>query len=314
MSKGPFHELAGKMPNSPSDPLIDRYSYTGDILSFKRCSWQYGTFSHYRFTKALPIQAWFGDVIHMTIERLFRQFNGDIENSKKKKNKGKLPKKDDVVYHCDEIIEILKSRGMYARLSDQKSAKDLLNLFNRKEGVAFYSRIQESEVRLETIINPSSSILPYILNGIVDVLVAPNATSLEIWDYKAMDKPDLKKPADVAKLNDLENQMYTYVEIVESLFPGKTISHAVLYFVNELKSGKSGNPEYRIDLTDPSVKKRIVAARNDADTIVNQIRGCKSTGIFPLPTKGTVDEKTCDACEWRWKCPSPSKKYKFTAP
>ena len=32
---GPFDDLAGKMPNKPSETLIDRYSFTGDILSYR---------------------------------------------------------------------------------------------------------------------------------------------------------------------------------------------------------------------------------------------------------------------------------------
>lgn len=311
---GPFDDLAGKMPNKPSETLIDRYSFTGDILSYKRCSKQYGTFSHYRFTKALPIQAWFGDVVHMTIERLFRQTRGEIENEQKIMASDVAPNDADVIYHCEEVIEILKSRGMFARHSDQESVKGLLKIFNSTQGLPYYQRIQESEVRLETIINPDGSSMPYILNGIVDVLISLDDDTLEIWDYKAMDRPDSSIPAEADKLEDLENQMYTYVDIVQALFPDKTLSCAVLYFVNELAPGGGGNPEYRIDLSDSSVQQSIEDARNDANAIVDEIRRCKISGIFPLPKKGEVDKKTCDACEWRWKCPSTIKTYKFTAP
>jgi len=311
---GTFDDLAGKLTNKPTEMLIDRYSFTGDILSYKRCSKQYGTFSHYKFTKALPIQAWFGDVVHMTIERLFRQTKGEIENEQKNIANNVEPSDADVIYHCDEVIEILKSRGMFARHSDQESVKSLLKIFNSTQGLAFYERIHESEVRLETIIDPGGSSMPYILNGIVDVLFSPDDDTLEIWDYKAMDKPDSSIPAEAVKLADLENQMYTYVDIVQALFPDQKLSCAVLYFVNELDSGGSGNPEYRIDLTDASVQQSIVDARDDANTIVDEIRQCKTSGIFPLPKKGEVDKKTCDACEWRWKCPSTLKTYKFTAP
>ena len=314
MSKNPFSTLIGKMPYADQEKVIDSYSYTGDILSFKRCSWQYGTFSHYRFTKALPIQAWFGDVIHMSIELLFRQFKGDISDSSGKTAKGILPSDADVVFHCEESIAILKSKGMYARLSDQNSAKDLLKRFNSKEGVAFYNRIAASEVRLESIRHPKSGISPYIINGIVDVLVAPDKKSLEIWDYKAMDKPTKANPKDRQKLLELEGQMYTYFEIVQNMFPGKQITKAVLYFVNVLKPGGSGRPEYSIDLSDPSTIKKIDSTKLEADKTVETIRNCTSAGVFQYPKKGTVDVKTCDACEWRWTCPSTGKKYTINAP
>ena len=246
----------------------------------------------------------------MTIERLFRQTRGEIENEQKVMASNVVPNDADVIYHCEEVIEILKSRGMFARHSDQESVKDLLKIFNSTQGLPYYQRIQESEVRLETIINPDGS-MPYILNGIVDVLISPDDDTLEIWDYKAMDRPD---PAEADKLADLKNQMYTYVDIVQALFPDKTLSRAVLYFVNELAAGGGGKPEYRIDLTDASIQQSIEDARKDANAIVDEIRKCKNSGIFPLPKKGEVDKKTCDACEWRWKCPSTLKTYKFTAP
>lgn len=314
MSKPPFSTLVGQLPYAPQESIIDSYSYTGDILSFKRCSWQYGTFSHFRFTKALPIQAWFGDVIHMSIELLFRQFTGDIFDSTGKLAKGKLPTDEDVVYHCKECIAILKSKGMYARLSDHNSAKELLKTFNSREGVSFYSRIAASEVRLESIRHPENGKPPYVINGVVDVLIAPDQKSLEIWDYKAMDKPDNGTQEGKQKLRELEDQMFTYFEIVQSLFPSKQISQAVLYFVNELKPGGSANPEHRIDLADTSIIKKIKASKIEADKTVEEIRSCKSKGVFEFPKKGTVDTKTCDACEWRWSCPSTTKIYKINAP
>ena len=225
---GPFDDLAGKMPNKPSETLIDRYSFTGDILSLQEMFKAVCTFSHYRFTKALPIQSWFGDVVHMTIERLFRQTRGEIENEQKVMASNVVPNDADVIYHCEEVIEILKSRGMFARHSDQESVKDLLKIFNSTQGLPYYQRIQESEVRLETIINPDGS-MPYILNGIVDVLISPDDDTLEIWDYKAMDRPDASIPAEADKLADLENQMYTYVDIVQALFRQDVVSCSALF-------------------------------------------------------------------------------------
>jgi hypothetical protein len=313
MTKKVFAKLIGKMPFETATQQIDRYSYTGDILSFKRCSWQYGTFSHYKFTKALPVQAWFGDVMHMTIERLYRQFAGEIENAKSKKNKGGVPTDTDVEFHIKSVIQVLKSRGMYAKKSDHKSALDLAKIFNRIEGNSFYSKILGSEVRLEALIKPSSGMSHYMLNGIIDVLLS-DSKSLEIWDYKAMDKPDVTIPEEKAKLEMLENQMFTYYEIIKRDSPGKKFSHAVIYFMNELKPGKSGKPIHRIDLNDALIQKKISSAYADAEKIVHEIRQAKLTGHFPLPKMGKVDTKTCDACEWRWQCPSTSKSYNMSSP
>jgi hypothetical protein len=307
---GPLDSLKGKLPNKSSSNLIDRYSFTGDILSFKRCSMQYGKFKYYGFSKALPIQAWFGDVVHMTIEMLHRQVRGDVEDSAGSLAKGQLPSDADVEHHADNAMDILKSQGMSGSSKDERNVSELIKRFNSREGLNFYSRIVQSEVRLETIIDPSTSNDQYVLNGIIDVLRSPKKGVLEIWDYKAMVKPPKGDP----KLTDLENQMYNYVEIVQALFPDDKITHAVLYFVNELEPGGSGNPQYRLDLTSSKVKQEIKRARLDADKTVDQIREAKAAGKFPFPPKGSVEEKTCDACEWRWHCPSTKKKYNLTAP
>ena len=110
--------------------LIDRYSFTGDILSYGRCSKQYGKFKHYGFSKALPIQAWFGDVVHMTIELLFRQVKGDIKDASNMISKGILPTDDDVEFHAIESMNILKSKGMFGRKADREFVLELLKIFN----------------------------------------------------------------------------------------------------------------------------------------------------------------------------------------
>lgn len=306
----PLDSFKGKMPYSPPDLLIDRYSFTGDILSYGRCSKQYGKFKHYGFSKALPIQAWFGDVVHMTIELLYRQVKGDINDSSGSLSKGQLPDDDDVEHHANESMNILKSKGMFGRKADREYVVDLLKIFNSKEGLSFYERIIKSEVRLETIISPNTGNRPYIMNGIIDVLSSPTPGIIEIWDYKAMVKPPKGDP----KLASLENQMYNYVEIVQNLFPDEKITTAVLYFINELGPEGTGSPEYRIDLTDSKISSCISTARDEANDIVEQIRKARATGNFPDPVKGTVDVKTCDACEWRWHCTSASKTYTLHAP
>ena len=100
-----------------------------------------------------------------------------------------------------------------------------------------------------------------------------------------MDKPDNGTQEGKQKLRELEDQMFTYFEIVQSLFPSKQISQAVLYFVNELKPGGSANPEHRIDLADPSIIKKINASQIEADKTVEEIRSCKSSGNFNFPKK-----------------------------
>ncbi len=306
----PLQELRGKMPYSPPDMLIDRYSFTGDILSYGRCSKQYGKFKHFGFTKALPIQAWFGDIVHMTIELLFRQVKGDIADASGTLKENEMPSDEDVEHHAEESMKALKTKGMFGRRADREFVVELLKLFNTREGLRFYRRIMKSEVRLETVIAPETEQRPYIMTGIIDVLASPTPGVIEIWDYKAMAKPPLGDP----KLTSLENQMYNYVEIVQALFPQHTITTAVLYFINEIGPNGSGEPEHRIDLTDKIVGDCITTARIEANEIVERIRSAKAAGRFPDPPRGSVEKKTCDACEWRWHCTSTVYDYTLQAP
>ena len=105
----PLSSLEGLLPNNPPEGLIDRFSYTGDIHPYTVCSKQYGTFEHYGFAKALPIQAWFGDAVHMTIEMLYNQYSGNLAGSDGEVRPGVLPSEEDVEFHTMTSISILKS-------------------------------------------------------------------------------------------------------------------------------------------------------------------------------------------------------------
>ena len=307
----PLSSLEGLLPNNPPEGLIDRFSYTGDIHPYTVCSKQYGTFQHYGFTKALPIQAWFGDAVHMTIEILYNQYSGNLVGSDGEVRPGVLPSEEDAEFHTKTSISILKSRGMNARESDRRVVIDLMSRFNKVEGSSFYKRIEKTEIRLETVVEPEDGeIRPYIMNGVIDVLVSSEGDELEIWDYKAMNKPEEGDE----KLEVLKNQMFNYFEIVRSLYPNRPIATAVLYFVNELREDGSGDPIYSIDLTDSSIGEQIKRARVFANQVVEKIRDGKSEGKFPVPTKGSVDRQTCGACFLRWSCPSTDKEYTLHAP
>ena len=305
----PLEALSGNLLHAPAADGLDRYSFTGDVLSFSRCSRQYGQFKHFGFAKALPIQAWFGDVVHMTIEALFRQFSGERPNARGEVNTGELPTDEDVESHAVAAMRILSLHGMHGKPDDKDHVTNLLKTFNHHEGIEFYDRIEQSEVHLETVIRPDSQ-RAYVLHGVVDMLGADEEGSIEIWDYKAMDRPADDDP----KLRSLEHQMFTYAEIVRSLHPERAVKSAVLYFVNELSKEPSGDPVHRMDLESDEAAARIEEARAEAEGIIAQIRTAREANRFPTPARGEVDRKTCDACEWRWSCTGAFREYRMTAP
>ena len=206
----PLDALAGNLRHAPAEDGLDRYSFTGDVLSFSRCSRQYGQFKHFGFAKALPIQAWFGDVVHMTIEALFRQFSGERPNARGEVKTGELPTDEDVESHAVAAMRILSLHGMHGKPDDKDHVTNLLKTFKHYEGIEFYDRVEQSEVHLETVIRPDSQ--RAMCCGVVDMLRADEG-SIEIGYRRWTGLRTMIQNC------VLEHQMFTYAEIVRPLTP-----------------------------------------------------------------------------------------------
>ena len=163
-----------------------RFSLTGDIISFRHCSRQYGYFGNDGFVPAQAVQIFYGTVVHQVLDRCHRHYSGLMNPHLV----GQLPSDADIDRYFNEVENALRSHGIRPA-SPNVAAKALriLKLFNVIEGPTLYPRVFDTEYRLE------SDQGQYVLRGVVDVLATGVGTTdpgqMEIWDYKGTQMPDL---------------------------------------------------------------------------------------------------------------------------
>jgi PD-(D/E)XK nuclease superfamily len=287
----------------PSEPAIrPRFSLTADIISFRRCSRQYGHFGNDGYVPAQAVQVFFGTIIHQVLDRCHRHYSGLMGAPK-----GSFPTNADVEAYFGEVENALKSQGIRpASGAVRDRALLVLKTFNRIEGPTLYPRVFDTEYRLEADRGD------YVLRGVVDVLAAagdatPDHDNVEIWDYKGTRFPDLSSPT----MRDYEWQMAVYAELYRSR-TGRYPKRAILYFLNELDEAMTKRPlravhEVHFD------KSQIAKALNEFASTATDIMGCRAARAWPLPGQAPSKE-TCDICDLRWNCSAAAAKYDLRTP
>lgn len=285
------------VPATPAPAVKSRFSLTSDIVSFRRCSRQYGFFGNDGYVPAQAVQIYYGTIIHQVLDRCHRHYAGVIGGNAA----GTFPTDAEVEHYFGEVENALKSHGVRpANHAMRDQALQVLQAFNRVEGPAFYPRVFDTEYRLESDRNT------YVLRGVVDVLVEAlgakgSPGDMEIWDYKGTNMPDLKSP----EMKDYEWQMCVYAQLYKDKC-GHYPKKALLYFLNELKTS-SGAPApttrpLRAVLEVHFTPQKIQDAINEFDKTAKDIMGCRKSQNWPVP-KAKVAEATCTICDLRWSCP-----------
>jgi len=292
------------IPSPQPSVVRPRFSLTSDILSYRRCSRQYGYFGNDGFVPAQATQIFYGTVIHQVLDRCHRHFWGFSGHPQ-----GTMPTEGDVDQYFNDVQNALRSHGVRpASPAVAEKAVRVLKVFNRVEGPTLYPLIRDTEFRLE------SERSQYVLRGVVDVLARnPNApddpAQMEIWDYKGTRLPDRSS----AEIRDYIWQMCVYAELYRAR-AGTYPARAILYFLNELDlnpapSSRPLRAVYEVQFTAPAVQQALSAFDLTAQAII----GCRATSTWPLPAS-TPGKETCDICDIRWNCPRPTPPYQVRMP
>lgn len=269
-----------------------RLSLTSDIMSYRRCGRQYGYFGAGAFVPAQATQIFFGTVIHQVLDMChqhYRGLMGDPPNT--------LPSDADVERYFDQVREALRFQGVRP-VSGAVGQRALLLIkqFNKIEGPQLYSRVHDTEFRLE------SDRTDYILRGVVDVLarnaVAPDDWArMEIWDYKGQ-----KNPGEFSdEMKNYRWQMLVYAQLYKDR-TGSLPEKAILYFLGEIEHSQPGAPRPVNALAEIAIDpKQVDTALAEFDGTAGDIIAAKASGVWPLPAK-KPPLNTCEICDIRWSC------------
>ena len=277
-----FSSRLGRKLTKRKGKLKERYTITGDIISYSICPRQYGFYKFYGFAPSNPTQEWFGSVIHRFLKRIHTLY----------KKSGRLISPGEVEEHFLKVELSMEAEG--ARPSSpqaREKAIEILKTFISTLGPTFIPSVVEAEIRLV------KELPHYILYGIVDALKSAGG-ELEIWDYKGMERPIPETPLGRKKLEIYRKQMFVYGYLFKER-NGKYPRKAVLFFMNELLKG--GECYLEVDFGRREVQREVEEFIEEFSKIVLEIEECKKSGEWRLPAQ--VDERTCRQCDFRWDCP-----------
>src|SRR5258708_40264784 len=137
----PTWELFSTVQVPPTQPNLvrPRFSLTSDILSFRRCSRQYGYFGNDGFVPAQATQIFYGTIIHHVLDRCHRHYWGMMGHPVRT-----MPTDAEVGSYFGEVQNALRSHGVRPA-SPAVAEKALLGLqlFNSIEGATPYPLIRD---------------------------------------------------------------------------------------------------------------------------------------------------------------------------
>ena len=127
-----YNSLTGQInPPSPTQSR-PRFSLTSDIVSYRRCSRQYGYFGNEGFVPAQATQIFYGTIVHQVLDRCHRHYSGLAGFPR-----GSFPSDADIASYFGEVENALKSHGVRpVSAAVRDKALEVLQAFNRVEGPA----------------------------------------------------------------------------------------------------------------------------------------------------------------------------------
>ncbi len=262
-------EIEVKRPEN----IVPSYSLTGDLLSYLRCRLQYRYHNGSALPPSRPIQLWFGEFIHGTLEMCFRFWD-------ETRHRGGQPpafpwpctqrqwgennpnwEQHDIGSFANSVEEALRRQGKQARSTDARdSAYQRVEVAVNELGPHLFPLIAAAERRVVgTRPVPTGSIplrcANYEVHGIVDVLthmtltqgtddnlirehvhrVCPSLSGIfeVIVDYKGTRRPLTNEPY----WDQGEWQIQTYAWLRHKQPDALSVAAGILIYINELTPG-----------------------------------------------------------------------------
>ncbi|OUJ18776.1 DNA helicase UvrD fused to PD-(D/E)XK superfamily nuclease [Methanonatronarchaeum thermophilum] len=267
--------------------LRNRYSITGDVLSYRLCKKQYGFFNEIGFIPSYEALWSYGRLVHDTLDRAHRHYQGDIEGVEG----GEIPSDKDIENYFNDVISAMRAQNIY-QLGGEAAERALENIkrFNRREGEDLYPKVKDTEHRLQATKDN------FIMKGVVDVLI--DGDSVEIWDYKASKRPE----DDASRYSDYDAQIKTYAELYRKK-NGEYPDRGVICFLGE---EDSENSKYIIDIDPEDVSGFIDKFESTVEEIESEREERQWLKINP---DEAPPEDICGSCSLRWGCEAREDKY-----
>ena len=262
-------ELEVKKP----EHIVPSYSLTGDLLSYLRCRLQYRYYNGSSLPPSRPVQLWFGEFLHGTLELAFEYWSESHLSGQlppdfpwpctKREWRQGLPDWDhhDIGKFANIVEETLHQQGKQARSRRARdSAYQRVELAVNQLGPYLFPLITSAETKvIGTRPVPTGTIDlrcdNYEIHGVIDVLTnvtlsqAPDHNLIRqviqsicpdlngeyevIVDYKGSRRPLTSEP-----LWDQEDwQIQTYAWLREQQPDALSVAAGILIYINELTPG-----------------------------------------------------------------------------
>jgi hypothetical protein len=258
-------ELEIKRP----DHIVPSYSLTGDLLSYLRCRLQYRYHNGSALPPSRPVQQWFGEFLHGTLELAFRFWR---ENRSAypfpwpcTQREWRSPEPEwapnDIGRFANVVESSLRQRGRQARSRYARdSAYHRVSLAINQLGPHLFPLIVSAEKKVIGTRTVSESVAPlrctnYEVHGVIDVLThvtlgqADNSNLIRavvqeacadlegeyevIADYKGTQRPRTDEP--YWEQGDWQVQTYAWLRSRQP--DALPVAAGILIYINELTPG-----------------------------------------------------------------------------
>ena len=260
--------------NPKSFPLVRKadlkreYAFTSHILYYESCPRQYQFFKDWAFSPVRQSPILFGTLVHQTIE--------DIHKAALTGRSESIQTEQIQDWFYDNYRNLSQSERVFLAPRIQEAAlAQVLRYVERRNND--WSNLREAEVEVALVMDD------YILKGQIDLIEGRDNT-VEIVDFKATPKPNLKKEEEL--LARYRRQLEIYAHVIEERY-GLPVSRLNLYFTGE----EDGSPFVSYPKEIKHIKKTIA----EVEKVVQSI---EDRNFAP----SAVRPKFCPDCDLRHYC------------